>query len=203
MQEADKMEEEKAGQTKTDLEKFYAFEPFWMDDPEVSKLKSNARRLCYEYNASPEGDQPNRLRILKELFGTAGDDMFIKPPFFCDYGINIHVGKKFFANFDVVMLDMHEIRIGDNCLIGPQCGFYTAIHPKNVKDRIAGTVYGKPITVGDNVWFGGHCTILPGVTIGNNVIVGAGSVVTKDVPDDVIVAGNPARIIAENKESAE
>ncbi len=182
----------------TDLEKMRNGEPFWMNAPELGIAKAACRSLCYKYNATEEGQPEIRLSILKEIFGTAQDDMFIKPPFFCDYGFNIHVGKNFFANFDTVMLDAAEIRIGDNCLIGPQCGFYTAIHPKDKDERNAGIMWGKPITVGDNVWFGGHCSILPGVTIGNNVIVGAGSVVTKDVPDNVIVAGNPAKIINTN-----
>lgn len=179
----------------TELEKFYAQEPFWMNDPEVSKLKAASRTLCMKYNLSEEGKPEERRAILTELLGTISEGTFIKPPFYCDYGFNIHVGKNFFANFDTVMLDLAPITIGDDCLIGPQCGFYTAIHPKDKEERKKGIVWGKPIVVGNNVWFGGHCTILPGVTIGNNVIVGAGAVVTKDVPDDVTVVGNPARII--------
>lgn len=180
---------------KTELEKQKSGELFWNGDPEIGAAKSHARTLCDAYNRTVEVESQKRLALLKEIFGDCEDDIFIKPPFHCDYGYNLHVGKKFFANFDVVMLDVAEIRIGDNCLIGPQVGFYTAIHPLDPAQRAADYITGEPITVGNNVWFGGHSTILPGVTIGNNAVIGAGSVVTKDVPDNAIVAGNPAKIL--------
>ena len=180
---------------KTELEKQKSGELFWNGDSEVGAAKSHARELCDNYNRTLESEKEKRLALLKEILGSCTDDIFIKPPFHCDYGYNIHVGKKFFANFDVVMLDVAPIRIGDNCLVGPQVGFYTAIHPMDPVERAADYITGAPITVGDNVWFGGHSTILPGVTIGNNAVIGAGSVVTKDVPDNAVVAGNPAKIL--------
>ncbi len=180
---------------KSEMQKHLDGELFWNSDPEISAAKSRARALCDEYNLTKENQPRERLRLLKEIFGSCDDDIFIKPPFHCDYGYNIHVGKRFFANFDVVILDTAKVTIGDNCLIGPQTGLYTAVHPMDSRERAANYIHGEPITIGDNVWFGGHCTVLPGVTIGNNVIVGAGSVVTKNIPDNAVVAGNPAKII--------
>lgn len=181
---------------KTEFEKMKAGEQFWNGDPEIGRIKRECRIKCHHYNALSEEYPKERLAILKDLFGTCHDNIFIKGPFYCDYGFNIHLGKNFFANFECVMLDVAPITIGANCLVGPQCGFYTAVHPMDSTDRaVHDYMIGKPITIGDNVWFGGHCTVLPGVTIGNNAIIGAGSVVTKDVPDCAVVAGNPAKII--------
>ncbi len=181
--------------SKTELEKQLAEEEFWNSDPEIGAKKSHARALCDAYNRTTEDQKEERLRLLQEIFGTCDDSIFIKPPFHCDYGYNLHVGKRFFANFDVVILDTAPVTIGDNCLIGPQTGLYTAVHPMDSARRAADYIHGEPITIGNNVWIGGHCTILPGVTIGNNVIIGAGSVVTKAVPDNAVIAGNPARIL--------
>lgn len=182
-------------ETESELEKLKKQKMFWNSDKEIGEVKKRARTLAAQYNATSEEEPTERLRILKELFGDCDDDIFIKPPFYCDYGFNIHVGKNFFANFQCVILDAAPVTIGDNCLMGPQTCLYTVNHPMDSKTRVANYVYGEPITIGDNVWFGGNCIVLSGVTIGNNVVVGAGSVVTKDIPDNAVVAGNPARII--------
>lgn len=119
----------------------------------------------------------------------------MKPTFRCDYGYNIHVGENFFANYDCVILDVCQVTIGDNCMLAPRVCIYTATHPLDAPTRISGLEYGREVKIGDNVWIGGSAVIVPGVTIGNNVVIAAGAVVTKDVPDNVVVGGNPAKII--------
>ena len=183
---------------KSEMEKMLAGEWFFNSGEEINGAKKHCRGLCSAYNRTSEEEPETRRKILKEIFGTCGDDIFIKPPFYCDYGFNLHVGKKFFVNFDCVFLDVAEIRIGDNCLIGPQCGIYTAVHHRDPELRARDYMTGRPVRIGNNVWIGGHVTILPGVTIGDNVIIGAGSVVTRDIPDHVVAAGNPARVLHEN-----
>ncbi|SDZ38352.1 maltose O-acetyltransferase [Evansella caseinilytica] len=180
---------------KTEKQKMLNGELYHAADPELVRENKNARRLTRLFNASLETDDSKRAAILKELFGSIGDSIHIEPPFRCDYGYNIHVGENFFANFDCVMLDVCEIRIGDNCLLAPGVHIYTATHPLNPTERSSGAEYGIPVTIGHNVWIGGRAVINPGVTIGNNVVIASGSVVTKDVPDNVVVGGNPARII--------
>ena len=182
-------------ETKTELQKQQCGELFWNSDPEICRIKSRARALCDTLNNTTESEPEERLRLIRTLFGSCGEGIFIKPPFHCDFGYNLHVGKRFFANFEVVILDLAPVTIGDDCLIGPQCGLYTAVHPMDSSLRAQNYVKGEPITIGDRVWIGGHCTILPGVTIGSNAVIGAGSVVTHDVPDNAVVAGNPARIL--------
>lgn len=133
--------------------------------------------------------------MLKELFGSTGGKLHIEPTFRCDYGYNIHVGENFYANYDCVFLDVCEIQIGDNCFVAPGVHIYTATHPINANERISGAEYGISVNIGDNVWIGGRAIINPGVKIGNNVVIASGAVVTKDVPDNVVVGGNPAKLI--------
>lgn len=179
----------------SELDKLKAGQPFWNSDPEIAARKKAARALADAFNATSEEEPEKRQKLLKELFGDCPDDIFIKPPFHCDYGFNIHLGKNFFANFQCVMLDAAPITIGDNCLMGPQTCLYTVNHPMDAFTRTANYVYGRPITIGDNVWFGGNCVVLSGVTIGNNAVIGSGSVVTKDIPANAVAAGNPAQIL--------
>jgi maltose O-acetyltransferase len=164
-------------------------------DPELLKERLNARRLTRLYNQTVETDDNNRTVLIQELFGSTEKNLFIEPTFRCDYGYNIHVGKNFYANFDCVFLDVCEISIGDNCFIAPGVHIYTATHPLNPIERISGVEYGIPVKIGHNVWIGGRAVINPGVKIGNNVVIASGSVVVKDVPDNVVVGGNPAKII--------
>jgi maltose O-acetyltransferase len=166
-------------------------------DQELVEGRENARRLTRLYNQTIETDYESRTDILKELFGSTGEQFYIEPTFRCDYGYNIHIGENFYGNFDCVILDVCEVKIGKNCFMAPGVHIYTAAHPIHPLERIAGPEFGKPVTIGDNCWIGGRAVINPGVTIGDNVVVASGAVVTKDVPDNVIVGGNPARIIKE------
>ncbi|ALC85120.1 acetyltransferase [Bacillus sp. FJAT-22090] len=180
---------------KSEKEKMLLGELYNPTDPELLKEKLTARRLTRLYNQTLETEEDKRTELLKELFGSTGKSLSIEPTLRCDYGYNIHVGENFYANFDCVFLDVCEIRIGDNCFIAPGVHIYTATHPLNAEERVSGVEYGIPVKIGDNVWIGGNSVINPGVTIGNNVVIASGSVVTKDVPANVVVGGNPAKII--------
>jgi maltose O-acetyltransferase len=182
---------------KSEKQKMLDGELYNAADPELVKERENARRLTRLYNHTTETEYENRTRILKELLGSTGEQFFMEPAFRCDYGYNIHIGENFYANFDCVILDVCEVRIGENCFMAPGVHIYTAAHPIHPFERIAGPEFGKPVTIGDNCWIGGRAVINPGVTIGKNVVVASGSVVTKDVPDNVVVGGNPARILKE------
>ncbi|RYD33414.1 MAG: sugar O-acetyltransferase, partial [Verrucomicrobiaceae bacterium] len=135
--------------------------------------------------------------VLDELLGNCPEGTYIESSFKCDYGYNIHLGENFYANYDLIILDVCEVTIGKNCMIGPRVSIYTAGHPLDAETRISGLEFGKPVVIGDNVWIGGNAVINPGVTIGDNVVIAAGAVVTKDVPDNVVVAGIPAKVIRE------
>ena len=182
---------------KSEKQKMLDGELYNAADPILVNERERARRLTRLYNLTEETEYEKRTQILKELFGTTGDQFFVEPSFKCDYGYNIHIGDNFFANFDCVILDVCEVRIGKNCFMAPGVHIYTAGHPIHPIERIAGPEFGKPVVIGDNCWIGGRAVINPGVTIGDNVVVASGSVVTKDVPDNVVVGGNPARIIKE------
>ncbi len=164
-------------------------------DRELSEERKACRALLYEYNASDPSDFSLRATVLKELLGGFHKTALIEAPFRCDYGYNITVGKRFYANFDCVFLDVCPIRIGDGTMLGPGVHLYTATHPLDSKARATYKESGQSVTIGNNVWIGGRAIILPGVNIGDDCVVGAGSVVTKDVPARMLVVGNPARIV--------
>lgn len=163
-------------------------------DPELVSARAHARDLCQDLNATREADAVERRRILRELFGKGGDSVWMQPPFHCDYGTNIELGERVFFNFNCVVLDVCRVRIGDYTLFGPAVQIYTPLHPLDAEQRRR-EEYGKPIDIGSDVWVGGGALILAGVTIGSRAVIGAGSVVTRDVPAGVFAAGNPCRVI--------
>ena len=179
----------------TEYEKMLSGELYDASDKTLLELRKKARLTFETFNKTSIKDVKKREKLLSKLFGAEYENIYIEPNFKCDYGINIKVGKNFYMNFDCVILDVAKVTIGDNCFFGPQVGIYTATHPQDETTRISGLEYGLPVTIGNNCWIGGHATINPGVTIGDNVIVGSGSVVTKSFPSNVVIAGNPAKII--------
>jgi len=180
---------------KSEKEKMLAGELYLASDSELVIERENARRITRLFNQTTELEKEKRTSLLNELFGSTGKNIYIEPIFRCDYGYNISVGENFYANFDCLILDICEVRIGDNCMLAPGVHIYTATHPLRAANRIAGPENGSPVTIGDNVWIGGRSIINPGVTIGNNAVIASGAVVTKDVPDNVVVGGNPAKFI--------
>ena len=163
-------------------------------DERAKEIQMRAKKLIYRYNNTEPDMEAERKAILQNLFYNDEINICIEPPFHCDYGFNITIGEKFYANHNLVILDCNKVTFGDNVFIGPNCGFYAAAHPidKDVRKELE---FSKPITVGNDVWIGGNVCVLPGVTIGDNVVIGAGSVVTKDIPSNVVAAGNPCRVI--------
>jgi maltose O-acetyltransferase len=167
----------------------------WLDGlPEERKA---VRVKIREYNMLEPGDRDRRNDLIREILGKTGKELFIEVPFRCDYGYNIEVGENFYANFNLVILDVAKVKIGDNVMMAPNVAIYTAGHPVHPVSRNSGYEYGIPITIGNNVWIGGNVVINPGVNIGDNVIIGAGSVVTKDIPANMIAVGNPCRSVKE------
>ena len=166
----------------------------YIADGEVMEEMKRARRLTQELNTADRSDYENLARIVKELLGKS-EGAFINPPFYCDYGTHIEVGKNFFANYNCTILDVAKVVIGDNCQMAPNVAIYTAGHPVHPAIRNTAYEYGIEVTIGDNVWIGGNTVICPGVHIGSNTVIGAGSVVTKDIPDWAVAAGNPCRVI--------
>lgn len=181
---------------KSELERMLAGEPYDASDLQLAGMRERARELCWELNATRESDQSLRRSLLEKLFGTGGDSAWMQPPFFCDYGSNIHLGQRVYFNFNCVVLDVCEVHIGDFTLFGPNVQIYTATHPMNAAAR-RHKESGKPIEIGADCWIGGSAVILPGVKIGARSVIGAGSVVTRDVPSGVMAVGNPCRVLRE------
>lgn len=179
---------------RTEREKMLAGEPYDPHDPDLVAGRNRARDLCQGLNATREGDEAERRRILRELFAVGGDSVWMQPPFYCDYGANIRLGERVFFNFNCIVLDVCEVRIGDFTLFGPAVQVYTATHPMDPVLRRT-QESGKPIEIGSDVWVGGAAVICPGVRIGSRSVIGAGSVVTRDIPEGVFAAGNPCRVI--------
>ena len=167
---------------------------FIADDSDWVEMK-RARKLTQALNTADRSDFDQIRSIVKELFGRSDETTFLNPPFYCDYGSNIEVGKNCFINYNCTILDNAKVTLGDNCLLAPNVSIYTAGHTMHQNARAMGYEYGIEVTVGDNVWIGGNTVICPGVHIGSNVVIGAGSVVTKDIPDWTFAAGNPCRVI--------
>ncbi len=180
---------------KTEKQKMLAGELYIASDPELAAESKRARRLLRMYNATTESEQELRAHILIELFAKVESLVEIVPPFHCDYGSNIYVGNQLYMNYGCVILDGNPVNIGENVKCGPYVQIYTAYHPIEPEIRLSGRELAAPVKIGNNVWIGGGAIICPGVTIGDNTTIGAGSVVTKDIPANVVAAGNPCRII--------
>jgi len=179
----------------SEYEKMIAGEIYRPQDEDLRKIRARSKEFQYRFNQEQDSDK--RSAIIKEWFGSTGENLAMKPDLVCDYGINIHLGENFCSNWNLTMLDVCPITIGKNAMLGPNCQFLTPLHPLDPVERNSGIEYGAPIKIGDNFWAGGGVTILPGVTLGDNVVVGAGAVVTKSFGDNVVLAGNPAKIIKE------
>ena len=180
--------------TMTEKEKMLAGELYIAEEAELAAEHARAIELCDRLDCGGISEE-ERDAVTRQLLGKCGKNTVLGRGFRCDYGYNIEAGENFYVNFNVVILDVCKVKIGDNCLIAPQAGIYTAAHPLDAAVRRSGLEYGRPVTIGNDVWIGGGARILPGVTLGDNVVVGAGAVVTKSFPSDVVIAGNPARVI--------
>ena len=185
---------------KSEKEKMLNEEYYDASGEELTKEREYAKDLCYDYNHTRPSEKEKLKNIIKKLFKSTGENYKINPPFFCDYGYNISIGENFHANYNLIILDVCEVTIGNNVFIGPNVGIYTAGHPVDVELRNNGVEYGKKIKIGNNVCLGGNVCILPGVTIGDNVTIGAGSVVTKNIPSNVTAFGNPCKVHKKNKD---
>jgi maltose O-acetyltransferase len=180
---------------KTEKQKMLDGELYNALDKEISDERMNTRLLLKRLNETAENETELRAEILKQLLPNASEGLWIQPPFYCDYGYNMKVGEKVFFNFNCVVLDVTYVTIGSRTLFGPNVQIYTATHPIDFRERATGLEYAKPITIGEDVWVGGSAVICPGVDIGDRTVIGAGSVVTKDIPSDVFAAGNPCKAI--------
>lgn len=187
---------------KSEKDKMLAGELYNAYDEKLSKERINTRLLIKQLNDSREDQEKERKLILSELIPNSGEGLIIQPPFYCDYGTNIEIGENVFFNFNCVVLDVMAVKIGSRTLLGPNVQIYTATHPIDYKERASGLEYAKPIKIGEDVWIGGSSVICPGVTIGDRTVIGAGSVITKNIPSDVFAAGNPCKIIRYLKEES-
>lgn len=178
----------------TEKEKMIACEDYDAGDKQLVADRLNAKNLLYKYNNLAPSRLNARNKLLKKLLGKMST-CHIEPPFRCDYGYNIFLGENFYSNYNLTVLDCAKVVIGDNVLIGPNVGLFTAGHPLDVEKRVKGIEFAKPITIGNNVWIGGGAIINPGVSIGDNTVIGAGSIVTKDIPANSVAVGNPCRVI--------
>lgn len=163
----------------------------------LPKDRESAKKLCFKYNQTPPQRTFKRIQLITKILGKTGKNYWIEQPFQCDYGYNIEIGENFYSNHNLIILDPAKVTFGNNVFIGPNCGFYTPEHPLDAETRNTGLEYAKPITVGNNVWFGGNVVVLGGVTIGDNAVIGAGSVVVNDIPANTVAVGNPCRVIKE------
>lgn len=162
---------------------------------DLEQERIEAKEICYEFNKLSPSKITERKEIIKKLLGKTKGEFWIEQPFMCDYGYNIEIGENFYSNHNLIILDGNKVKFGDNVFIAPNCSFYTAGHPLDVKSRNEGLEYAKSIEIGNNVWIGGNVVVLPGVKIGDNTVIGAGSVVTKDIPSNCVAVGNPCRVI--------
>ncbi len=179
----------------TEKEKMLAGELYQAGDPELVAERLKARKLVKTFNDSDPEDTELRVSLVRKLFGKAGKNFWVEPPFYCDYGSNIEVGDDVFFNFNCVVLDVCKVTLGDRVFVAPNVQFYPATHPLDSVKRGEMWEYGKPITIGSDVWIGGSAVICPGVTIGERTVIAAGAVVTKDFPSDVVIGGNPAKVL--------
>lgn len=189
------MNEAGEGDTRSQRERMVAGDLYLADDPQLVQASRRAEALAKEYNESSPLDPARRMRILGDLLGSIGEETEIRPPFYCDYGRHIHIGARTFVNFGLFALDVAEIRIGDDVQIGPSVQLLTPTHPLEPEPRRAKWEAAKPIAIGHNAWLGGGVVVCPGVTIGADTVVGAGAVVTRDLPAGVLAVGNPARVV--------
>lgn len=177
----------------SEKEKMLNSELYDATDESLYKERETVKNLTYDYNLIRRSDKDKRDELIRKILGKAGKNLWIESPFQCDYGYNIEIGDNFYSNHNLIILDCAKVKIGDNVFVGPNVGIYTPCHPIDAKERMTFKEWAEPVTIGDDVWLGGNVTILPGVSIGNNVVIGAGSVVTKDIPSNSVAVGNPCK----------